>query len=54
MALLNTISLRNEIRITRTYSRTAEKTQIYLLDDHDGRNFEDKTKRTTEHSLFTE
>ena len=28
-----------------------EKTQIYLPDD--GRNFEDKTRRTTEHNLFT-
>ena len=53
-ALLNTKSLRNEIRIPRTYSRTSEETQIYLPDDHDGRNFEDKTKRTTEHNLFAE
>ena len=29
-----------------------EETQIYLPDD--GRNFEDKTKRITEHNLFTE
>ena len=29
-----------------------EETQIYLPDDD--RNFEEKTKRTTEHNLFTE
>ena len=28
------------------------ETQIYL--SNDGRNFEDKTKQTTEHNLFTE